>query len=195
MADLAADTVGTVQQTSVDDDAAADTGAQGDKDGTAAAHAAALPEFAQGGAIGVVAGLDAQAGQTAQSLMEVENAPVEIDAAVDQAVVADRPRHTDAYASDVVFPNVPCVQNVLDRRSNVRQDCLTAVFRAAGDLLPLQKHARFVKQAQFYRCSSHIRAKAVFHIPFLLFCFPLYTLCIRISTQTFFHLGLCFRRI
>ena len=118
--------------------------------------------------------------------MEVENAPVEIDAAVDQAVVADRPRHTDAHAGDVVFPNVPCVQNVFDRRRDIRQDRLAAVFRAGRDLPPLKKYARFIKQAQFYRCSSHIRAKAVFHMRSLLFVFHYTRFAYRFPPKLFF---------
>ena len=61
MADLRAGAVGTVEQVSFHHDAAAHTGAKGDEDHVVAALTAALPEFAQGSHIGVVARLHREA--------------------------------------------------------------------------------------------------------------------------------------
>ena len=75
VADFAAGAVDTVDNLATHDDAAADTGTQGGEDHVLAALAAALPGFAQRGHIGVIAGSDGQAGQTAQNFGNVDDTP------------------------------------------------------------------------------------------------------------------------
>ena len=147
----------------VDDDTAADAGAQSGQHHTLAACAAAAPVLAQGGHVGVVAGLDRQAGQLAQGLMEVEHAPAQVDAAVDDAVVGDGTGHADADADDVLLADAVAFQAVIQGLCDIREDVLAVFDRAGRDLPMLQKVAHVGEEAELDGGAAHVCAESVFH--------------------------------
>ena len=85
----------------VQDDAAADAGSEGDHDHAAAALAAAVIILAQGGDIGVIPGADGKARQRLQRLADIEDAPVEVDTAVNAPGGVHRAGDADADSSDL----------------------------------------------------------------------------------------------
>ena len=75
MADLRAGAVSAVKKLAVHNNTAAYAGAKGNENHVFTAHAAAHPEFAQGGHVGVVACLNRQAGQAGEYVLNIEDAP------------------------------------------------------------------------------------------------------------------------
>ena len=164
MTDLAAGTVDTVDHLAVNDDAAANTGAQSHEHNVLTATAAAHPAFTQSGHGGIVAGNHPEAGEAAQGLMDVEHAPTQVDALVHHAVVIHRTRHTDADAQNILVGDLVFVQVLHNGGGDVRQDQLAAVCGDRGDL-PLVKHgAVFFKVSDLDGGAAQIHTKAVFHI-------------------------------
>ena len=112
MADLCAGAVGAVEQTALHNDAAADTGTQGGEDHVLTALSAALPEFAHGSHVGVVAGLHGETGEGSQFLGDVKHAPAQVDALV---------HHVQAWAAFKLFDS--CVllfcNDVYDTSRNI----------------------------------------------------------------------------
>ena len=89
MADLRAGAVGAVKEIAFHHDAAAHAGAKGDKDHVVAALTAALPEFTQGGHVGVVARLHREACEGGQGVGDIEHTPAQVDAFVDNTLGID----------------------------------------------------------------------------------------------------------
>ena len=147
----------------VPDEAAADAGAERHHQHGLAALAAAVVILAQGGDVRVVAGLDPQMGQRAQGLVEIEDAPVQVDAAVDVAEIVHRAGHADAHAQHVGLVHVVRGQTVLDRRRDVRQDRGTAVLDAGRDLPFFDQASVFGKEAQLDGRAADVHSKRVFH--------------------------------
>ena len=106
VADLAARAVDTVDHFTADDDAATNTGTQSSKDHVVAALTAALPGFAQRGYIGIIAGSNSQAGQTAQDLGDIDDTPTQVDTLVDSAFLVYRTGDTDADADDLILADL-----------------------------------------------------------------------------------------
>ena len=96
MADFRAGAVGAVEQVALHDDAAAHTGTQGDEHHVITALAAALPEFAQGGHVGIVAGLYGEAREPAQFFGYIEDTPAQIDTLIHNALGVDRAGNAQA---------------------------------------------------------------------------------------------------
>ena len=166
MADLRAGAVSAVEELAIDDDAAADAGAQGCEDHVLGALAAALPEFAQSGNVGVVTGLDGEAHQLGQSLGDVENAPAQVNTLVDHALAVDGTGHADAHADDGGLVNVLLVDELQDGGCDIGQDALAVVGHDGGDL-PLVEHgAVFVKVGDLYSGAAQIHTEAVSHFLF-----------------------------
>ena len=163
VANLRAGTVRAMEQPSFNDNAAADTGSQGDEHHVAAALAAALPEFAQCGHVGIIAGSHGQAGQVGQCLCDVEYAPAQVYAAVDVALAVHGTGDTDADAQQIRLSNALDRPILGDGGCNVWKNLAAAIIGNRGNL-PFVKHiARFVKVGNLDGCAAQINTKAVFH--------------------------------
>ena len=167
VADLCAGTVGAMEQIAADDDAAANTGAQGDKNHVLTAGTAALPVFAQGGNVGIIAGLYGKAGEVGQSLGNVEHAPAQIDALVDHTLAVNRTGHADTQAQNGFCGDAVLCQIVLDGSCDVGQDLCAAVCGDGGDFPLVQHGAQFVKVGDLHGGAAQIDAKTVFHEVYL----------------------------
>ena len=132
MTDLAAAAVRAVEHLSVNDDPAADARSERYEQRAAAADPAAVPKFAERGAVCVVACLNAQAAQRAECFVQIKHAPVEVDAAIDQSVVVYRPRDADADAEQRLLLDARA--HGLNGRRDVRKDGLASLFRPRRDL-------------------------------------------------------------
>ena len=163
MADLRAGAVSAVEQIALNDDAAANTGAQGDEYHVVAALAAALPEFAQSGHVGVIACLHGEAGEGRQGVRNIEHAPTQIDALVYNAFDVDGAGNADAEAQNVAVGNAVLGQIALDGRGDVRQDLAAAVGCNGGDFPLVQHFTGFVEISDLDGGAAQIDAKAVFH--------------------------------
>ncbi len=162
MPQLAADAVRPAEDFSVKDDAAADARSERDEHDRAAAHAAAAPIFAQRGAVRVVPGAHGQSRQRTELLMDVEDAPIQVDAAVHDALGVHRAGHADADAQQLILGKAACRADLPHRLGNIRQDRLALVLGARRQLPLHEQRAVLVKKAQLDRCSADIGAKSVF---------------------------------
>ena len=163
MAYLASSAVGALQNLTVQDNAAADAGAQGHKDHGAVALAAALPAFAQSRHIGVVAGLDGHAQQRPQRGLQVYHTPAQVDAVVNDALTADRAGNTDAGAQNVAFGDALSFHFLHNCFGDVGQDVLAVVRGIRGDLPLVQKIRVFIKKTQLHGGAAQVDTKTIFH--------------------------------
>ena len=160
MADLRAGTGGAVEQLTLNDHAAAYAGAQCDKNHVPAALAAALPEFAHGRHIGIVACGNGQAGQLRQRLAHIKSAPAQVDAHAHLALAVDGAGNADADAQDLMILARPVGSN---GSGDIGQNLPAAVGGHRGDL-PLFDHvADLVKICDLDGGAAQIHAVAVFH--------------------------------
>lgn len=129
----------------VDYHTAANAGSERDEHRRTAALTAALPRLTQRGYICVVSRPHAQARHTAQRLVQVENAPVQIDAAVDAPVFINRARNADADSQNFrrfkVFLPDPC-RNFC---RNFRQNCFSIVLYVRRYLSFFDQSSRVVQ--------------------------------------------------
>ena len=161
--DLAAGTCGAVYGLTVHDNAAADTGTQGDHDHGVTALSAALPAFAQCCHGSIVTGNHFESQQRLQSVLDAEVAPAQVDAACHNAMLIHSAGNTDTGTQDALFGNALFLHILVDRLCNIRQNVL-AVFRGVGGDFPLVEHsACFVKVGQLHRGAAQVDTKSVFH--------------------------------
>ena len=185
MADFCGGAVGSVEQMAVQDDAAAHAGAQGDKDHVFAALAAALPVFAESGHVGVVTGLHGEACEGLQLPGDVEDAPAQIDAAIDHAPAVHGAGHADTEAQNVLGVDILIQKIAPDRLGDVRENFLTAVLCVCGDLPLVQHGTGFVKISELDGSTAEIDTKSVFHWnhPFRVFIELLYMVQGQIASE------------
>ena len=169
VAQLRAGTVGTVEEPSFHNDAAADTGAQGNEHDVLTALAAALPEFTQGSHIGIVAGLYGKPGQVTELFGNVEYAPAQIYAAVHRAGGIHGAGNADAQAQQRFIRDIVVLPVASHRCRDVGQDLLAAVCGYGGNFPLVQHITGFVKVGDLYGGAAKIHAKAIFHWGALLF--------------------------
>ena len=100
VADFRAGAMSAMEKLALYHNAAAHTGAQGDEHHVLAALAAAFPELAQSGYVGIVACLHRKTGALGQSLGNVEYPPAQVDAFVDHALGVYRAGNTDAQTQN-----------------------------------------------------------------------------------------------
>ena len=100
--------------------AAAYTGAQGDKDHVLTTLAAAFPEFAQSGYVGIVACLHRKTGALGQSLGNVEHAPAQVDAFVDHALGIHWAGNADAQTQNGRIRNAVACHILADGVRDIR---------------------------------------------------------------------------
>ena len=156
-----------MEQPPLNDDAAANAGAQGDEDHIFAALAAALPVFAHGGYVGIVAGLDGQTCEGPQLVADVEYPPAQVDAAVYHAAGVYGPGNANAQAQQGSVGDGVGTPIFVDRGRDIRQDLFAALCRHRGDLPGVQHGAVFVKVCDFHSGAAQVYAKAVFHRGYL----------------------------
>ena len=184
-------TVCAIEDFAVCHKAAADPGADSHHQHRAAAFAAAVKIFSECGNIGIVARLDGESCQCAESIVQIEHAPAEIDTAVDISFVIHRSRHTDPDPGHQIVCNAVCSQTIPCNIRDIRQNCRTAVYRACGKLPLFYQNAVLPKQSEFDGGSSAIDSKSVFHIPFSCFFFHHTSFFGKSNGQSFSH----FRKI
>ncbi len=144
-------------------DAAADAGAQGNEHHILRALAAALPVFAKGGHIGVVAGLHREARQAAEGLGDVEYPPAQVDTAVDHALGADGTGDADAQAQDGTGVDLVVRYVAADGRGDVGKNLGAAAGRHRGDFPLAQHFAGLVKIGDLDGGAAQVDAESVFH--------------------------------
>ena len=174
VADLAACTVCTFDDPAVDDDTAADTGAQRDHHRAAAALGTAHPDLAQRGHVGIVAHqhLDAiqQAGQLDGDVPLTPAAEVGADNGHD-AAVQHRAGHTDPHALHLLGSDAVFLHLVLHGLGQVPKDVFTCIGGVGGHLPLFQQSARRGEQAHLGRGAAQVDAECVlFHIHLPLLC-------------------------
>ena len=157
-----------MEQTAVQDDAAANAGTQGDKDHVIAALAAALPVFPQGRHVGIVSGLDGEARHFGQGIGDVKDPPAQVDALIHHAAAVHRPGNADADAQNGGGVYIVLLPIALDRGGNVRQNVGTLVIGDRGNLPLIQHGPVFVKVGDLDGGAAQINAKTVFHGAYLL---------------------------
>ena len=146
--------------------AAAHAGSQRDHDGTAPALAAALPQFAQGGHIGIIAcgHIGDLRQQVVHSLFQVQHAPTQIHAFMHREISVHRSGNTDANAFYVLCRNGSFRHLFLNGRGDIRQNGLSAVFCSGGDFPLVQQISLRSKETHFHRGAAHVYAKCIrFH--------------------------------
>ena len=163
MADFCARTMGTMEELSTDDDTASDTGAKGHKDHVLAACAAALPVFAQSSNIGIITSLYRETGESGQGISNVEYAPTQVDALVDNPLTINGTGNTNAQTQNGLRCNIALAQIILHRSCDVRQDLCAIVGGNSGNFPLIQHRSVFVEIGQFYSCSAQINTKTISH--------------------------------
>ena len=155
--------MGAVKQTSLNDDAAANAGTKGDKDHVITVLSAALPVLTQSCHIGIVTGLHRETGEFTQGLGNVEHAPTQIYALIDNALAVHRPGNANTDSHDGAALHVILLHILLNRCGNVGQNLLSATGGDGGNL-PLSQHGAIdVKICDLDGGSAQIYAKSVFH--------------------------------
>ena len=165
VADLAARTVGAINDLAVDDDAAADAGAQRDHDRTAAALRRAHPDLAQRRHIGVVADEDPQAvQQTGQLGRNIPLTPAAEVGADDghHAGVQHGAGHTDAHALHLLGGDLLFGHLAPDGVGQIFKDVLTGVGGIGGHLPLFQQRAGGGEQADLRGGTAEVDAECVF---------------------------------
>ena len=165
VADLAAQARAAVDHAAVEHDATAHAGAQRDEHEVAGALTAALPVFAHGGHVRVVAREDRHAlklrGQIARG---VEAAPAEVHAPLHGAVPAHRPRHAHADGDDVLR----LARVADDFPGDVRHDVAAVLADIRGNLPLVKQPAVLGERAELGGRAADIDAeKELVHAVFL----------------------------
>ena len=161
--DIRAGTGGAMKQMAFHNDTAADTGTEGHKDHIVTVLAAALPEFAQSGNVGIVTCLYRETGEFGQLFSDVENTPAQDDTLIDHALGIDGTGNTDAQTQNDRGDDAVGFQIVFDRGCDVRQDLCAAACGDGGNLPLVQHGAGFIKLSNLDGGAAKVNAKAVFH--------------------------------
>ncbi len=171
MADLTACTVGARDDLAADDDAAADAGAKGHQNDILIAASAALPLLAEGCHVGVISDCNRDFVQEpGERLLHIHNAPAEVDAVVDDAILQNRSGNTDTDAEDVLLLQALLPALVLYGICNVPKDVLAAIFFSRRDLPLLQKISLYVEETAFDGGAADINSECILcHDPYLSF--------------------------
>ena len=146
MSDFTAGTVGTGQYPAVDDDTSADTGSQSNGYQIGIAFTTALPHFAQGCYIGIVACLhgNRQIQFFFQRFSKIKRSPADINSTVDhEAFGIYRTGGADSHAHQVCCGDVLFLHFIFDGCCDIRQNFLSAVILDRRDL-PFVQHLSFV---------------------------------------------------
>ena len=128
-----------------------------------AAFSAAVVVLAQGRHVGVVACLVRQTGESAQGFVEVEHAPVQIDAAVHVPVVVHRAGDADPEADHVFFGQTATGQGFVNGPGDVGENGRAPALRPGGDLPFFQEAAFPGKQTELDRGAAHVHTECTFH--------------------------------
>ena len=165
VADLAAGTVCAVDDFAVDDDAAADAGAQRDHDCAAAALGRTHPDLTQSSHVGVVAHqhLHAvqQAGQLGRDVPFAPAAKVGADDG-DDAAVQHGAGDADADALHLLGGDLLLGHLGVDGVGQILEDALTGVGGVGGDFPLFQQSARGGEQSDLGRGAAEVDAECVF---------------------------------
>ena len=165
VADLAAGTVCAVDDLAVDDDAAADAGAQRDHDCAAAALGGTHPDLTQSSHVGVVAHqhLHAvqQAGQLGRDVPLAPAAKVGADDG-DDAAVQHGAGDADADALHLLGGDLLLGHLGVDGVGQILEDVLTGVGGVGGDFPLFQQSARGGEQSDLGRGAAEVDAECVF---------------------------------
>ena len=164
MTDLTAGTGGAVDRLTVNDNAAANTGTQGNQHHGLIALAAALPAFAQGSHSCVVTSNNSHTQQRLQSFLHAEMTPAQVIAAGHDALVVDGTGNADTHAQDVLPADVIFFHVLQNSRSNIRQDVLAFLCGIGGDF-PLMKHCTgLIKVGQLDGSTAQVNTETIFHV-------------------------------
>ena len=165
VADLAAGTVGAINDLAVDDDAAAHAGAQRDHDRAAAALGCAHPDLAQSGHVGVIAHKDPDAAQHGAQLfgyiMLAPAAEVCADDGYD-AAVQHRAGHAHAHAFHLSGGKALFLHLALHGSSQIFQNVFTGVGGVGGNFPLFQQLAGGLEQTDLSGGAAQIDAECVF---------------------------------
>ena len=142
VADLTGCAVNSGQDLSADNDAAADARAERDHNYVVMSLSATVPLLAKSRDIGVIGHFNGNAAQQiGQLAADIQDAPSEVDAFIDNSALYDRSGNADAHTFDVFHGQVMLFKFLLDCLGDVRKDVLAVVFRSGGDLPVLNELA------------------------------------------------------
>ena len=165
MADLAAGTVGTIDDLAVDDDTAAHAGAQCDHNGAAAALRCAHPDLAQCGHVGIVA---YQHPDAAQQLAELNGhiavAPAAQVCAYDgnDAGIQHRAGHAHAHTLDHIGSQAFFLHLLLHGGGQIFQDVCAGVRSVGGHFPFFQQLAVGGEQTDLGGGAAQVDAECIF---------------------------------
>ena len=170
VADLAAGTVGAINDLAVDDDTTAHAGAQRDHDRAAAALGSTHPDLAQSGHVGIVAHQNLDAAQHIAKLfghiMLAPAAEVCTDDGHD-AAVQHRAGHAYAHALYLLSGKAFFLHLALHGSGQIFQNVLTGVGGVGGNFPLFQQFAGGLEQADLSGGAAQIDAECVFfHVSF-----------------------------
>ena len=165
VADLAAGTVGAINDLAVDDDTAAHAGAQRDHDRAAAALGGTHPDLAQSGHVGIVAHQNLDAAQhTAKLFSHIVFAPAAEVCTDDghDAAVQNRAGHAHAHALYLLSGKAFFLHLALHGSGQIFQNVLTGVGGVGGNFPLFQQFAGGLEQADLGGGAAQIDAECVF---------------------------------
>ena len=146
MSDFTAGTVGTGQDSAVDDDTSTDTGSQSNGYQIGIAFTTALPHFTQGCYIGIISSFHSyrQIQFFFQGLCQIKGTPANVHCTVDHiAVSVHCTGSSNSYAYQFFYRDILLLHFVFDRCCNIRQYLFPAVIFYCGNL-PLIQHLSLI---------------------------------------------------
>ena len=173
VADLAAGTVGAIDDLAVDDDTTAHAGAQRDHDRAVAALGGTHPDLAQSGHVGIVAHQNLDAAQHGAQLFGYVVLAPAAEVCTDDghdAAVQHRAGHAYAHALYLLSGKAFFLHFALHGSGQIFQNVLTGVGGVGGNFPLFQQFAGGLEQADLGGGAAQIDAECVFfHVSFTSF--------------------------